>query len=106
MKATRGRRSRGRFARGRKAIGICDRSGFKYLLKDLVKEPGTGLLVARDMNDGKWNRVDHPQNFPADTSESIALENPRPERSNATQDLLFDDTLLILDNDGVPIFID
>ena len=76
MKQRRGRR---KFAQGKKAVGICDRTGFKHMKKDLVMEPGTKLLVYKAWNDGAYNRVDHPQNFPADVGESIGLKNPRPD---------------------------
>jgi hypothetical protein len=47
----------------------------------MVKEPGTNLWVHRSESDGMWNRVDHPQNFPADVNEAIGLKNPRPART-------------------------
>tara|TARA_R100000234_G_scaffold119551_1_gene102812 strand:- start:1677 stop:2033 length:357 start_codon:yes stop_codon:yes gene_type:complete len=50
------------YAAGKYALGICDRSGFTYKLKDLVYEVqdgrNTGIRVGRDMLD-----PDHPQNF-------------------------------------------
>jgi hypothetical protein len=71
----------------------------------MVVEPGTGLFVHRSMSDGKWNRVDHPLNFPADTSEAISL----PVRSVTDDDtppfLVEEDGTLILDDNGQPIYI-
>lgn len=105
----RGRRSGRRFAQGKKAVGICDRTGFKHLLRDLVKEPGTGLLVYKSWSDGEWNRVDHPQNFPAIAGEAIALRNPRPESGDRgrTIDSLQQDTTndTILTENGELIYV-
>ena len=68
------------FAVGSKALGICDRCGFEYLLKTLKDEVvdlnQTGLLVCEECFDrdqpqlqvGRWP-VDDPQ----------ALRNPRPD---------------------------
>ena len=53
--------------------GICQRSGFKYPLEELVKE-WTGLLVHR-------NRVDqrHPQEFIRGVKDDQTVRNPSPE---------------------------
>jgi hypothetical protein len=72
-----------RYAAGKRAWGICDRSGLRYPLKDLVPQyrngVKTGLLVGRDQVD-----EDHPQNFigRARTDDAQALRNPRPETTN------------------------
>ena len=43
------------YARGKRAFGFCDRTGFRYNLRDLVRqiEDGrwNGLLVGRDVVD-------------------------------------------------------
>jgi hypothetical protein len=63
-----------------KALGICDRTGFQYPLKDLVWEVQnnrrTGLRVGRDMLD-----PDHPQNFLGRLrlDDPKPLKDPRPE---------------------------
>ena len=50
------------YARGKYAFGICDRTGFRYPIEDLVYEftngKRNGLRVGRDVAD-----KDHPQNF-------------------------------------------
>lgn len=75
------------YARGKKAFGICDRTGFRYPLKDLVPECRngipTGLRVGRDVMD-----KDHPQNFigRVSTADPQSLYDPRPE-SNADRGL-------------------
>ena len=50
------------YAKGKYAFGFCDRTGFRYPLKDLVPEYNngvkTGFLVGRDVVD-----PDQPQNF-------------------------------------------
>ena len=49
-------------ANGKYALGICDRTGFRYKIKDLVFEiengRRNGLRVGKDVVD-----KDHPQNF-------------------------------------------
>jgi hypothetical protein len=70
------------FSKGKRAFGFCDRTGFRYPIKDLVPEYSngtkTGFLIGRDMVD-----QDHPQNFlsKVDASDNQSLRNPRPERS-------------------------
>lgn len=71
----------GKYAKGKHAWGICDRTGFRYKLSDLVYEYDatgrrTGLRVGRDQvdqanpqEDNKARRVD----------ESIGLFDPRPD---------------------------
>jgi hypothetical protein len=60
---------------GSKALGICDRTGFRYPLKDLVWEvqnnKRTGLRVGKDVVD-----PDHPQNFLG----RLRLTDPKPLR--------------------------
>jgi hypothetical protein len=64
------------------AYGFCDRTGFRYPLKDLVQEfrqgRATGLRVGKDMVD-----PDHPQNWLGRTTQILpdaqALINPRPD---------------------------
>lgn len=93
-----------KWATGRKAYGICDRGGHKVPYHRLVKEPGTGLMVDRTWSDGRWNIVDHPQNFPADTSDAIALKNPRPDIMLGIPDYLVDENgNFIFGNEHIPI---
>lgn len=67
-------------ARGKHAWGICDRTGFRYPLRDLVYEyrdgKRTGLRVGRDVVD-----QDHPQNRIGQvrTDDAQALFDPRPD---------------------------
>ncbi len=70
------------FAKGKYAFGFCDRTGFRYPLKDLVTEfrndVPTGFKVGRDMVDEQ-----HPQDDLGRTpiDDPQALRNPRPDRS-------------------------
>ncbi len=63
-----------RFASGKDAYGISDRSGFRYRLRDMRKE-WNGLLVGKD----EWEQK-HPQlevtRHPPDAE---ALRDPRPD---------------------------
>lgn len=69
-----------KYARGSRAWGICDRTGFRYALKDLVYEYNngtrTGRRIGRDMVD-----PDHPQNFVGKvrTNDPMSLWDPRPD---------------------------
>lgn len=68
-------------AQGKKAYGFCDRSGFRYPLKDLVPQienrRRNGMMVGRDMLD-----IDHEQLRldEVNASEDISLKDPRPDR--------------------------
>jgi len=68
------------YAKGKHAFGICDRSGFRYKLSDLVWEyqngMKTGLRVGRDIVD-----PDQPQNFLGriKINDPQALRDPRPD---------------------------
>jgi hypothetical protein len=68
------------FARGPRALGICDKCGFRFKLNTL-REPkvmgkGTGSLVCHSCFD-----VDHPQNFQGlrPVYDPQALRRTRPD---------------------------
>ena len=68
-------------ATGKYAFGICDRTGFRYPINELVHEfdngKRTGLRVGRDVADR-----DHPQNFIGriKTDDPQSLRDARPDR--------------------------
>jgi len=62
-----------RYASGRKALGISDRSGFAYLLRKMKKE-WNGSLVGPDEFERKHPQLESPKNI----SDPQALRNPRP----------------------------
>jgi len=70
------------YAKAKYAFGFCDRTGFRYPLKDLVPEYNngvkTGFLVGRDVAD-----PDQPQNFLGriKVNDPQSLRNPRPDTS-------------------------
>ena len=70
------------YAKAKHAFGFCDKTGFRYPLKDLVPEYNngikTGFLVGRDVVD-----PDQPQNFlgRVKINDPQSLRNPRPDRS-------------------------
>ncbi len=43
------------------AWAICDRTGVRFPMREMVIEPGTGYLVHKKASDGPWNYVQHPQ---------------------------------------------
>lgn len=68
----------GSYATGKRALGICDRCGFQYLLNELRKE-WTGFKVCQECYEPK-----HPQLEPRRTiDDPIALYEPRPDRPQA-----------------------
>ena len=80
-----------KFANGKYAFGFCDRTGFRYKVKDLVPQVRagrmTGLMVGRNMLD-----KDQPQNFLGRLGDYVdpqALKNPRPDLSQDTSRKLF-----------------
>ena len=79
------------FAKGKYAFGFCDRTGFRYKLKDLVPQIKagrmTGLMVGKDMLD-----EDQPQNFLGrlgDYADPQALRDARPDIAQDTSRRLF-----------------
>jgi len=70
-----------KYATGKWAYGISDRSGFRYRLRDMRKE-WNGLLVGKD----EWE-AKQPQLEPLRaTPDPQALRNPRPEQNVPQQD--------------------
>ena len=66
-----------KFAVGKDAYGISDRSGFRYRLRDMRKE-WNGLLVGKDEYEEK-----HPQIQPVRRAiDAEALRDPRPDTNN------------------------
>ena len=78
------------FAKGSKAYGYCDRTGFRYPLKDLVRQfenrRPNGMLVGRDVVD-----IDHEQLQigQVDSSDPQTLKNPRPDKELVESRALF-----------------
>ena len=78
------------YARATRAFGFCDRTGFRYPLKDLVYEvrngQRTGSRVGRDMAD-----PDHPQNFVGrlKVNDPQSLFDPRPDTAQAVANALW-----------------
>jgi len=64
-----------KFATGKWAYGISDRSGFRYRLKDMRKE-WNGLLVGKDEWEEKHPQLE-PLRVPPDPQ---AIKDPRPDR--------------------------
>lgn len=73
----------GVFATGKNAVAICDRCGWKRPWTALRTEPGTGWKVCSECNDGQFSLVAHPQNYPANVQDAIALRWARPDQTPA-----------------------
>ena len=80
-----------RYANGKYAFGFCDRTGFRYKIKDLVPQikagRKTGLMVGRNMLD-----EDQPQNFLGrlgDYADPQALRNARPDTAQDASRRMF-----------------
>jgi len=66
----------GRFASNKYALGISDRSGVAYKLRDMRKE-WTGFLVGKD----EWEAKQPQLNPLKVVGDPQALKNPRPDRT-------------------------
>ncbi len=64
----------GKFAVGKDAYGISDRSGFRYRLRDMRQE-WNGLLVGKDEWEAKHPQLEVLRHLP----DPEALRNPRPD---------------------------
>lgn len=70
------------YTSGKKSFGFCDKTGFRYPLKELVWEykdgKRTGMRVGKDVVD-----PDHPQNFLGRVRvvDPQSLRDPRPDTS-------------------------
>jgi len=78
------------YANGKKAFGMCDRTGFRYNLRDLVPqiEDGrpNGMLVGRDVLDKDQPQLQLGRIRMTDPQ---ALRNPRPDRGLGESRRLF-----------------
>ena len=78
------------YAAGKKAFGFCDRTGFRYPLKDLVPqiENGrpNGLLVGRDVVDEDQPQL---QLGRLNMNDPQALRDPRPDQGEAESRRLY-----------------
>ncbi len=72
-----------RTKQGSKAWAICDRTGTRFPMCEMVKEMGTGYLVHRSVDDGMWNFVDHPQanlqKWAELSGDPYPVDNARPD---------------------------
>ncbi len=70
----------GKFAVGKDAYGISDRSGFRYRLRDMRQE-WNGLLVGKDEWEAKHPQLEVSRHLP----DPEALRNPRPDNRLAPE---------------------
>lgn len=68
----------------RNGVAICQRSGVKYPISQMVYEPGTNLFVHKDLSDGEYNLLTHPVNRVVDFTSfgdpfSVPNARPRPK---------------------------
>jgi hypothetical protein len=65
---------------GNKAFGFCDRTGFRYPLKDLreqyINRKPTGLMVGKDVLDIDQEQLRLGE---VDANDPQTLDNPRPD---------------------------
>lgn len=81
------RRVKSRVKKGQGASAICDRSGFRYPMSEMVIEPGTGWLVHKSETDGEYSLVNHPLNnlhkyLDGKTGDPFPVKNARPDLDN------------------------
>lgn len=77
-----------RYASGKYAWGISDRSGFRYRLREMRKE-WNGALVGPDEYEEKHPQLD-PPNVGADPQ---ALRDPRPDVAEGLKVFVYTDTV-------------
>lgn len=77
-----------RYASGKYAYGISDRSGFRYRLREMRKE-WNGLLVGPDEYEEKHPQLSAP-NVGADPQ---ALRDPRPDRNEPLTVFVYKDQI-------------
>ena len=69
-------------AKGSKAFGFCDRTGFRYPLKDLreqyINQKPSGLMVGKDVLDIDQEQLQLGQ---VDANDPQTLDNPRPDQN-------------------------
>jgi len=69
------------YATGKFARATCDRCGWEFDWLTIKVEPGTGWRVCGACNDGIYSLVAHPQNYPANGTDAVALPWTRPDQS-------------------------
>src|ERR1035437_9552620 len=87
-----GRKSKGSKGSSR-AWAICDRTGARFPMSEMVYESGTNYLVHRSVDDGRYNFVDHPQahiNEFAKFGDPFPVADARPD-INWSVDLALED---------------
>jgi len=72
-----------RYASNKYALGISDRSGAAYRLRDMQKE-WTGLLVGKD----EWEAKQPQLTFRKIPADAQSLRNPRPDRTEPAVEVL------------------
>ena len=75
-----------RYASGKHAWGISDRSGFRYRLREMRKE-WNGLLVGPDEYEEKHPQLEAPRVGP----DPQALRDPRPDRNEPVKVFIYTD---------------
>ena len=60
-----------------KALAVCDVCGFRYKLMELKKN-SYGMMVCPTDYEGKYDRVNHPQNKIARVLDDENVYDPRP----------------------------
>jgi hypothetical protein len=80
-------------------VGICDRSGFKYPLEELVKQ-WDGAMVHRRFLDHR-----HPQDFVRGVADKQRLPFTRPEAADVfiAQTFTTEGGVALLTEDGQPL---
>lgn len=66
-------------ATGKYSLSICDRCGFTYKYMEMKDEPGTGVRVCPECNDGRWNLATSPLNDVPNVDDDESLMEPRPD---------------------------
>jgi|TARA_R100000149_G_C5832840_1_gene107777 hypothetical protein len=68
-------------ASNKNPYGICDTCGFRFKLHELRRDTAGNLVCSADF-DGRFDIINHPQNFTANLRDPQTIKNPRPELNN------------------------
>ena len=95
--------------RSSKAWAISDRSGMRFHMNEMIKEPGTGYLVHYSESDGIWNMVDHPQanlhKWAELSGDPYPVLKVRPDQPWAKDNSGGPDEVTVMDG-GLPVKLD
>jgi hypothetical protein len=98
----------GKSKRNSKAWAISDRSGMRFPIKEMIKEPGTNYFIHKSESDGRYNAVDHPQanlqKYATFSGDPFPVKDAHPDIDHSLTTLLTDENgNTIVDEQGLGV---